>query len=240
MNPLLQIEDLWASYSDSAPVLKGLSLSLEEHEVLAVLGANGAGKSTLLRVLSGLLPARKGRIIFAGQDITRLPPHRRVELGMVQVPEGRQMLSAMTVEENLLLGAYVHRKNKAVLDAGLEQVFGLFPILKERRNQLAGSLSGGQQQMVALGRAMMTKPKLLMCDEPSLGVAPLVVKEIFEVLAQMRDTGIPILLIEQNAKKAIELADRGLVLRQGEVVVTGGAAELSTSEEVKAAYLGSG
>jgi branched-chain amino acid transport system ATP-binding protein len=240
MSPLLQIEDLWASYSDSAPVLKGLSLSLEEHEVLAVLGANGAGKSTLLRVLSGLLPARKGRIIFAGQDITRLPPHRRVELGMVQVPEGRQMLSAMSVEENLLLGAYVHRKNKAVLDAGLEQVFGLFPILKERRSQLAGSLSGGQQQMVALGRAMMTKPKLLMCDEPSLGVAPLVVKEIFEVLAQMRDTGIPILLIEQNAKKAIELADRGLVLRQGEVVVTGGAAELSTSEEVKAAYLGSG
>jgi branched-chain amino acid transport system ATP-binding protein len=240
MSALLEIEDLWASYDDSAPVLKGISLRLEEREVLAVLGANGAGKSTLLRVLSGLLPSKKGKITFQGTDITRLAPHRRVELGLIQVPEGRQMLSSMSVEENLLLGGYVHRKDRGALLKGLDQVFDIFPILKERRTQLAGSLSGGQQQMVALGRALMSRPRLLMCDEPSLGVAPLVVKEIFEVLARMRDTGIPILLIEQNAKKAMELADHGLVLRQGEVVVTGGAAELATSEEVKAAYLGSG
>ena len=239
MSALLEIEDLWASYDDSAPVLKGLSLRLEEHEVLAVLGANGAGKSTLLRVLSGLLPVKKGRVSFDGKDITRAPPYRRVELGLIQVPEGRQMLSAMSVEENLLLGGYVHRRDRSVLAASLTQVFEIFPILRERRAQHAGSLSGGQQQMVALGRALMSKPRLLMCDEPSLGVAPLVVKEIFEVLARMRESGIPILLIEQNAKKAMELADRGLVLRQGEVVVTGGAAELASSEEVRAAYLGS-
>ena len=198
------------------------------------------GATRPLCLLWGLLPSKKGKITFLGTDITGLAPHRRVELGLIQVPEGRQMLSSMSVEENLLLGGYVHRKDRGALLKGLDQVFDIFPILKERRAQLAGSLSGGQQQMVALGRALMSRPRLLMCDEPSLGVAPLVVKEIFEVLARMRDTGIPILLIEQNAKKAMELADHGLVLRQGEVVVTGGAAELATSEEVKAAYLGSG
>ncbi len=238
MTAVLAIEALTASYDDAAPVLKGVSLRLEAHEVLAVLGANGAGKSTLLRVLSGLLPAQSGKIVFDGRDITTLAPHRRVELGLVQVPEGRQMLATMSVEENLMLGGYIHRRDGAALLRSLDEVFAIFPVLKERRRQLAGSLSGGQQQMVALGRAFMTKPRLLMCDEPSLGLAPLVVKEIFEVIGRLRETGIPILLVEQNAKKAIELADRGIVLRGGAVVLTGDAAVLNGSEEVKAAYLG--
>jgi branched-chain amino acid transport system ATP-binding protein len=238
MTAILEISDVSASYDDGAPVLKSVSLRLEARQVLAVLGANGAGKSTLLRVLSGLLPARNGRIVFEGRDISVLPPHRRVELGLIQVPEGRQMLASMSVEENLMLGGYIHRRDSATLARSLDETFSIFPVLKERRRQLAGSLSGGQQQMVALGRAFMAKPRLLMCDEPSLGLAPLVVREIFEVLTRLRETGIPILLVEQNAKKAIELADRGVVLRGGAVILTGDAAVLNSSDEVKAAYLG--
>jgi len=238
MTALLEVADIWAAYDDAAPVLKGISLRLEQRELVAVLGANGAGKSTMLRVLSGLLPCQRGRVMFDGQDITAMPPHRRVALGLVQVPEGRQMLAGLSVEENLLLGGYVRRRDRAALAASMDEVYRIFPVLKERQQQLAGSLSGGQQQMVALGRALMAKPRVLLCDEPSLGLAPLMVKEVFDVIGRLRQTGLAILLVEQNAKKAIELADRGVVLRAGAVAVAGSAAELMTSEEVRAAYLG--
>jgi len=237
---VLEIEDLWAAYETAEPVLKGISLRLEANEVMAVLGANGAGKSTLLRVVSGLLPCQKGRIRFDGVDVTRMPAHRRVEIGLVQVPEGRQMLPDMTVEENLLLGGYVRRRDNAAMAQTREEVYALFPMLKERRQALAGLLSGGQQQMVALGRALMARPRLLLCDEPSFGLAPLVVKDIFVVLAGLRGRGTPILLVEQNAKKALELADRGLLLRGGAVAFAGSAAELAAGAKVSAAYLGSG
>lgn len=239
MTAVLVIEDLWAAYEIAEPVLKGVSLRLEANEVMAVLGANGAGKSTLLRVISGLLPCRSGHIRFDGVDVTRMPAHRRVEMGLVHVPEGRQMLPDMTVEENLLLGGYVRRRDKAAMARTSEEVYTLFPILKERRHAPARVLSGGQQQMVALGRALMAKPRLLLCDEPSFGLAPLVVKDIFEVLAGLRGRGAPILLVEQNATKALQLADRGLVLRSGAVAFVDSAANLVASEEVRAAYLGS-
>ncbi|OGA92580.1 MAG: ABC transporter ATP-binding protein [Betaproteobacteria bacterium RIFCSPLOWO2_12_FULL_66_14] len=235
---MLVLENVWAGYDDAAAVLKGVSFRVDPLEIVAMLGVNGAGKSTLLRVISGLLPARRGSISFEGRSIAGVPPHRRTALGLVQVPEGRQILSSMTVEENLLLGGYLQRRDKAALERAAAQVYELFPILRERRRQLGGSLSGGEQQMLAIGRALMAKPRLLLLDEPSLGLAPLVVKHIFQVIALLRDQGISILLVEQNAKKAIELADRGLILRNGEVVLTGAGIELWASEEVKSAYLG--
>jgi branched-chain amino acid transport system ATP-binding protein len=237
---MLTVDQVWAAYEDAAPVLKGVSLRIDAHEIVAVLGANGAGKSTLLRVISGLLPSQHGCILFEGRDMTRVPPHRRVAMGLVQVPEGRQVLPGLTVEDNLLLGGYVHRRNRAALDQGMARVFELFPIFRDRRWQLAGSLSGGEQQMLALGRALMAEPRLLLLDEPSLGLAPLVAKQIFEIIARLRQRGIPILLVEQNAKKAMELADRGLVLRNGQVVMAGSGADLLASEEVQSAYLGTG
>jgi branched-chain amino acid transport system ATP-binding protein len=239
MTAMLEIENLWAAYETAEPVLKGVSLRLAANEVMAVLGANGAGKSTLLRVISGLLPCQRGHVRFDGVDVTRMAAHRRVEIGLVHVPEGRQVLPNMTIEENLLLGGYVRRRDKAAMEQSREQVYALFPMLKERRQQPAGFLSGGQQQMVALGRALMARPRLLLCDEPSFGLAPLVVNDIFRVLAGLRGHGTPILLVEQNAKKAMEVADRGLVLRGGAVAFTGSAAELAASEEVSSAYLGS-
>jgi branched-chain amino acid transport system ATP-binding protein len=235
---MLQLEQVTACYEPGVPVLKSVSLQVGADEVVAVLGANGAGKSTLLRVISGLLPVTSGRIVLDNLEITRLPPDRRVQMGIVQVPEGRQMLPGMTVQENILLGGYVRRKDCAGLARTMEEVFQLFPILRERQKQLAGSLSGGQQQMVAIARALMTKPRVLLCDEPSFGVAPLVVKEIFAVLASLRQQGIPILLVEQNAKKALELSDRGVLLRKGETTFCGSKQELLRNELVSAAYLG--
>jgi branched-chain amino acid transport system ATP-binding protein len=235
---MLRIENIWASYKTEVPVLKGISLALGAHEVVAVLGANGAGKSTLLRVTSGLLPCQKGRIFLDGEEITDSPPHRRVEMGLVHVPEGRQMLAGMTVEENINLGGYCRRHDRVEFSRSLDEVYDLFPILKERRRQLAGSLSGGQQQMVAIGRALMAKPRVLLCDEPSFGLAPLIVREIFAVLGALRTRGIPILLVEQNANKALELSDRGLVLRNGELILTASAAELKQTDTIRLAYLG--
>ncbi len=235
---MLSIQSVSASYEVGVPVLKSVSIELGANEVIAVLGANGAGKSTLLRVISGLLPCTSGRITLDGVDITKLSPDRRVQLGVVQVPEGRQMLSGMTVKENILLGGYVRRRDGAGLATTMEEVYQLFPILKERDQQLAGSLSGGQQQMVAIARALMAKPRVVLCDEPSFGVAPLVVREIFAVLGSLRKQGIPILLVEQNAKKALELSDRGVLLRNGEVVFSGSADELARSDAVNSAYLG--
>jgi branched-chain amino acid transport system ATP-binding protein len=235
---MLAIEDIWTSYEANVPVLKGVSLAVGAHEVKAVLGANGAGKSTLLRVISGLLPCQKGAIAFDGVDITKASPDRRVELGVVQVPEGRQMLAGMTVEENIMLGGYVRRRDRAGLSRSADEVYGIFPVLKERRRQPAGSLSGGQQQMVAIGRALMAKPRILLCDEPSFGLAPLIVRDIFAVLRSLRERGIPILLVEQNARKAIELADSGVLMRSGKIVFAGSKEELRTSEAVASAYLG--
>ncbi len=237
-SPILSIERLSAAYDGSLPVLEDVSLELARGELVAVLGANGAGKSTLLRTLSGLLPCLAGRIIFEGVDITRLAPDRRVVRGLVQVPEGRQMLAALTVEENLLLGGYVHRRDPAGLRRTLDEVFALFPRLSERRTQAAGLLSGGEQQMVALGRAMMGRPRALLLDEPSFGLAPKVVSDTFRVIDGLRSSGLPILLIEQNASKALAVADRAVVLRAGRVVARGTAAELAASEEVRRSYLG--
>jgi branched-chain amino acid transport system ATP-binding protein len=235
---MLSIENVSACYEPGVNVLKSVSIALGTNEVVALLGANGAGKSTLLRVISGLLPCSSGQILLEGVDITHLPPDRRVQMGIVQVPEGRQILSGMTVRENILLGGYVRRKDRSGLASTMEEMFELFPILREREQQLAGFLSGGQQQMLAIARALMAKPRVLLCDEPSFGVAPLVVREIFAVLASLREKRIPILLVEQNAKKALDLADRGVLLRNGEVVFSGSAYELTRSDAVNSAYLG--
>ena len=238
MKVVLEVNDVSVSYGEAAPALRQISMSLREHELVAVLGANGAGKSTLLRAISGLVPLRGGRIYFQGNDITELSPSKRVGLGIVHVPEGRQMLQGLTVHENLLLGAYVRKREPMSAIRETEQeIYQLFPILEERKNQLAGSLSGGQQQMLALGRALMSKPRILMCDEPSLGIAPIVVKEIFSSIAQLRDGGVPVLLVEQNAKKALTLADRAVVMQRGEIKLAGLARDVASNEALSAAYL---
>ena len=238
MNSFLSIRDVWVSYGDGVSVLKGISFDVAQRETIAVLGTNGAGKSTLLRAISGLLPLQKGSIFLDGVDISKYPTQRRVEMGLVQVPEGRQMIAGMTVLENLQLGGYVRRKFPAEVVSTLDEVFVLFPVLQERCHQLAGSLSGGQQQMLALGRGLMAKPRILMCDEPSLGLAPLVVKEIFEVIGRLRDTGVTILLVEQNARKALESANKAIVLKRGEISAAGASADLRGSNEIFTAYLG--
>lgn len=235
---LLELDDISAGYGNGPDVIKGVSMQLDRGEMMAVLGANGAGKTTLLRVLSGLLALRKGRIMLNGADISRMSASRRVASGLVHVPEGRQMLAGLSVEENLMLGGYVRRGEPQELGRTAQEVYSMFPILLDRRAQRAGSLSGGQQQMLAIGRALMAGPKVLMCDEPSLGLAPLIVTEIFETIGKLRDRGIPILLVEQNARRALAMADRGLVLKRGVVTVTGSASELQADPEVSAAYLG--
>lgn len=235
---LLEVEDAWVSYDGGAYALKGVSFQLRDQEMMAVLGANGAGKSTLLRAISGLVPLRKGSIRFDGVDISGMAASRRVALGVVHVPEGRQMLAGLSVEENLRLGGYVQRHRHGWLARTTDEVYRLFPILKERSRQLAGSLSGGQQQMLALGRALMSGPKVLMCDEPSLGLAPLVVEEIFQVIARLRDSGVPVLLVEQNMRKALSVADRGIVIKRGEVALAGNASALGADPDISATYLG--
>lgn len=235
---LLEADDLWVAYDPGVFALKGVSLQLNAGEMVAVLGGNGAGKSTLLRTISGLLPLTKGTLRMNGKDISRLPTSARVELGLVHVPEGRQMLPGLTVEENLRIGGYVQRRRPDFLARTEERIYAMFPILRDRRLQLAGSLSGGQQQMVAIGRALMADPKVLMCDEPSLGLAPLVVQDILKVIAALRDEGIPVLLVEQNARKALSIADRGVVLKRGEISMRGSAQQLLDDPDVAAAYLG--
>jgi branched-chain amino acid transport system ATP-binding protein len=239
MNAILEIEDLKVSYGARAPAVENVSLNVLSGEIVAILGANGAGKSTLLRAISGLLPLSKGQIRFNGIDISTLSPSRRVELGIVHVPEGRQMLDGLSVKENLFLGAYTRRHERSsLLTETADDIYQLFPILKARHQQLAGSLSGGQQQMLALGRALMARPRILMCDEPSLGVAPLIVAEIYGAIGTMRDRGVPVLLVEQNAKKALMLANRGLILKRGKVALTGTADELMANENLSSMYLG--
>ena len=236
---MLHVDGLSAGY-DGVQVLHEVSFTADMSEILAILGANGAGKSTLLRALSGLVPIYGGSIVFNGRDISGLAAADRVRLGLVHVPEGRQMLPGLTVHENLMLGAFVRRRDKPYVDRARARALELFPVLRERERQLAGSLSGGEQQMLAIARALMSGPKLLLLDEPSLGLAPLIVNRIFEVIQSLRQDGTPIVVVEQNAKKALEIADRAILLQRGRVSVAGGAADLLEHGEVHKAYLGGG
>jgi len=222
--------------------LRGISLHVDAGEIVAIVGPNGAGKTTVLNTISGVVPARSGRIIFDGHDVTGFPTEKLVRMGLTQVPEGRQLFAGMTVLENLVLGAYRRSraaKKKEMAD-DLERVYDVFPILRERRNQLAGTLSGGEQQMLAIGRALMSRPRMLLLDEPSMGLAPMVVKEIFRVIADLRKEGTTVLIVEQNAKAALGIAKRAYVMETGRVVMEGTASELARNPEIQRAYLGKG
>ncbi len=231
---MLHVDAVCAGYGD-IQVLTDLSLHVQRGEIVAIVGANGAGKSTLLRTIMGSLPARRGSVRFLGEMLTGVAPHRIAAAGLRLVPAGRRVFATLTVEENLRAGAYL--RARATVVQALERVFALFPDLAERRNQLASTLSGGQQQMLALGRALVTEPKMLMLDEPSLGLAPKIVEEIFQKLGELRSAESGILLVEQNARKALALADRAYVLEHGRVVLEGAASELCRNESVVNAYL---
>jgi len=233
---LLELRSVEVAYGD-LPALRGVSVSLEAGETLSVVGANGAGKTTMLRTISGLMRPRAGQILLDGERLDSLPSHAIVARGVVQVPEGRKIFPSLTVLENLELGSYVAAA-KARRRAGIEQVFGLFPRLKERERQAAGTMSGGEQQMLAIGRSLMARPRVLMLDEPSLGLAPIVVKEIFRIIGEINRLGTPVLLVEQNTRQALALSRRGYVLENGRVVLEGSGAELLGNEHVKRAYLG--
>jgi branched-chain amino acid transport system ATP-binding protein len=233
---LLEIHDLHTSYG-AIKALRGLSFQVDAGQVVSLIGANGAGKSTTLNTISGLLKPTSGRILFDGQDITGWRPDRVTRMGLVQVPEGRQIVATMTVLENLILGAY-RRTDRDEIEADLNDIFRRFKRLDERRHQKAGSLSGGEQQMLAVGRALMTRPRLLMLDEPSMGLAPLLVNEVFQIITDIKARGIPILLVEQNARKALQIADYTYVLERGRVAHEGMAASLRQDQSIIAAYLG--
>jgi branched-chain amino acid transport system ATP-binding protein len=233
---LLKLEGIDAYYGD-LQALYGVSLEVEQGRVFALVGANAAGKSTTLRVISGLVAPRQGRVVFDGTDLTHVPAHQRVDLGIVQVPEGRRLFPFMTVTENLLLGAHSPRA-RAARDETLRYVYTLFPVLEERRTQLAGSLSGGEQQMCAIGRALMSRPRVLMLDEPTLGLAPVLVARIFETVRTINGDGMTILLVEQNVRQALTLAHRAAVLESGHLVLSGQGRELLGDDRLKRAYLG--
>ena len=233
---LLELDNVEASYG-RIRALKGISLGADKGEIVALIGSNGAGKTTTLRTISGLMHAAAGRIVFDGKEITNEQPDRIVQLGICQSPEGRRLFTRMTVLDNLRMGAYT-RRDSGEIKKDMDRVFELFPRLKERRHQIAGTLSGGEQQMCAMGRALMAKPKLLMLDEPSLGLSPILVETIFDIVKEINAQGIPVLLVEQNAHKALEIAHRGFVLETGTIVQTGTGKELLESDEVKKAYLG--
>jgi len=233
---MLEVEALDVYYG-AVHALKGVTLRAEAGEIVTLIGANGAGKSTLLRSISGLVPSRAGRVTFEGRDISRMPPHDIVGLGISQSPEGRMVFANMTVEENLELGAF-RRRDRAVIRQDREAVYRLFPRLLERRGQTSGTLSGGEQQMLAIGRALMSRPRLLLLDEPSLGLAPLLVREIFRTIVEINRGGVTVLLVEQNAHMALSIAGRGYVLETGRVKLEDQAARLLQNEDVKRAYLG--
>ena len=232
---LLTVNDIHVYYG-SIHAVKGVSFEVNEGEVVTLIGANGAGKSTVLNTISGLLTPKSGSITFDGQDLHGVAPHKVISHGLAQVPEGRRVFLQMTVEENLEMGAYT-RPNSEIAP-GIADVYQRFPRLKERRTQVAGTLSGGEQQMLAMGRALMSKPKLLMLDEPSMGLSPLLVKEIFDIIKELHKAGTTILLVEQNAQAALSVADRGYVLETGKIVTSGTGQELLASPEIKKAYLG--
>ena len=237
MSVLLEVRSLCVAYGKVEAVHQA-GLQVEEGRIVTVIGPNGAGKTTLLAALMGMLPAR-GSVSYAGQEITRAEPEQRVSRGLCLGPERRELFGAMTVEDNLVLGAFHrYRKRDKTIAADFEQVYQLFPRLKERRRQLAGTLSGGERQMLALGRALMSRPRLLMLDEPSLGLAPLIVRDIFHVIAGLREIGVSILLVEQNARAALQVADYGYVLETGEIVLEGPSAELASNPRVIESYLG--
>ena len=233
---LLEVKDLEVSYG-VIKALKGISFEVNEGEIVTLIGANGAGKTTTMQSVIGLIPSRHGTITYDGQDITKTPCHKIVHLGMSQVPEGRRIFQELTVYENLLMGAYSMKKNDTFKE-DLEKVYKRFPRLAERSSQIAGTLSGGEQQMLAMGRALMSRPKLLMLDEPSMGLSPLLVDEVFDIIKDINKDGTTILLVEQNAGKSLAISDRAYVLETGSIVLSGTGAELAASEEVKKAYLG--
>jgi len=233
---MLEVRDLNVHFG-GIHALKGVSLEVADGEVVTLIGANGAGKTTTLRTVSGLVRPSAGSVLVDGRDITRTSPKERVRLGLSQVPEGRRVFPAMSVLENLELGAYM-RRDRAGIAADLTTVFERFPVLAERRRQDAGTLSGGEQQMLAMGRALMSRPRILLLDEPSMGLAPLLVQEIFDIIAGINASGTTILLVEQNANMALQVADRAYVMETGRIVTSGTAAELSDTEDIKRAYLG--
>lgn len=237
MPEILKVQDVHAFYGH-VHALKGISLSVEPGEIVTLIGANGAGKTTTLRAISGLLRPRQGDICIAGQSIKGIPAHRIVYMGVSHAPEGRKIFSTLTVNENLNMGAYSLGGDKARIEEHRERVFKLFPRLLERKNQLAGTLSGGEQQMLAIGRALMSDPKILLLDEPSLGLAPLLVRAIFDTIREINRLGVSILLVEQNARAALRLAHKGYVLETGRIVLSGPAADLLADERVRKAYLG--
>ena len=232
---LLEVDDLHTHYG-AIEALKGVSLTVDEGEVVTLIGSNGAGKSTTLRSISGLTPASRGRVVFEGEEITRVPAHEIVGHGIALSPEGRHCFHRMTVRENLDLGAY--RRTGSEIAQDLERVFDLFPRLRERESQKAGTMSGGEQQMLAIGRALMARPRLLMLDEPSMGIAPILVQRIYETIGEINRSGVAVLLVEQNANYALEISSRGYVLETGAIVLSGDSANLRDNPEVQRAYLG--
>ena len=233
---LLEVKNL-SVYYGVIQAIKDISFEVNEGEIVTLIGANGAGKTTTMQSIMGLIPARSGSVVYNGTDITKMPGHKIVHLGMTQVPEGRHVFQELTVYENLMMGAYT-QKDKARIKADVEEVYTTFPRLGERRNQIAGTLSGGEQQMLAMGRAMMCHPKLLMLDEPSMGLSPLLVDQVFDIIKEYHKRGTTILLVEQNAGKSLAISDRAYVLENGRIAYSGTGKELAESDEIKKAYLG--
>lgn len=233
---MLEVKDIQVAYGVILAI-KGVSFHVDKGEVIALIGANGAGKTTILHTVSGLITPKSGSVIFEGKDITKIPGHKIVSMGMAHVPEGRRVFAQLTVLQNLKMGAYT-RKDKEEIQQTLEMVFERFPRLKERQNQLAGTLSGGEQQMLAMGRALMSHPSIILMDEPSMGLSPIFVNEIFDIIQEVSKSGTTVLLVEQNAKKALSIADRAYVLETGKIVLEGKAAELLENDAIKKAYLG--
>ena len=233
---MLTIDKLEVYYG-AIHAIKGISFSVEKGEIIALIGANGAGKTTILHTITGLVAAKHGSILFDGKELTKTPAHKIVSMGMAHVPEGRRVFAQLSVYENLMLGAYTRRDRSEIADS-LANVFKRFPRLEERRNQSAGTLSGGEQQMLAMGRALMSKPSIILLDEPSMGLSPLYVNEIFDIIEEINKSGTTVLLVEQNAKKALSIANRAYVLETGKIVLSGDAKELMNNDQVKKAYLG--
>ena len=233
---MLEVKELQVYYG-VIQALKDVSFEVNQGEVIALIGANGAGKTTTLHTLTGLLPSKHGSIVFEGVDITKMPAHKIVEMGIAHVPEGRRVFSQLSVYENLIMGAYTRKDKKEIAD-NLEMVYNRFPRLKERKTQRAGTLSGGEQQMLAMGRALMSNPKMIVMDEPSMGLSPIFVNEIFDIIEKVSASGTTVLLVEQNAKKALSIADRAYVLETGKIVLSGDANVLMNDDSIKKAYLG--
>ena len=233
---MLEVKDLQVSYG-MIQAIKGISFEVNQGEVIALIGANGAGKTTILHTVTGLLAPKAGSIIFEGQDITKVPAHKIVSMGMAHVPEGRRVFAQLSVYDNLKMGAYT-RTDKNEIEESLEMVYKRFPRLEERKNQMAGTLSGGEQQMLAMGRALMSKPKIILMDEPSMGLSPIFVNEIFNIIQDVSASGTTVLLVEQNAKKALSIADRAYVLETGNIALEGDAKVLMNDDSIKKAYLG--